>query len=165
VPEPACGQLVVLRRSAILPPPGSPPAEAADVTDTATTRAVAPNLISYTHWMYALHAASAVMGILTSAAVATAFVFGIPSIVAVVMNYVKRGEVRGTWLDSHFAWQLRTFWWAAFWIVVISLFSAPLVLALGLGIVTWALGFAIVGIWVIYRVVRGWLALKDGRPI
>jgi uncharacterized membrane protein len=135
------------------------------VTDTVATRAVAPNLISYTHWMYALHAASAVMGILTSAAVATAFVFGIPSIVAVVMNYVKRGEVRGTWLDTHFAWQLRTFWWAAFWIVVISLFSAPLVLALGLGIVTWALGFAIVGIWVVYRVVRGWLALKDGRPI
>jgi uncharacterized membrane protein len=135
------------------------------VTDATATRAVAPNLISYTHWMYALHAAGALLGILTSAAVATAFVFSIPSIVAVIMNYVKRGEVRGTWLDSHFAWQLRTFWWAALWIVIISLFSAPLVLALGLGILTWALGIAVVGIWVIYRVVRGWLALKDGRPI
>ncbi len=135
------------------------------MTDTAATRPVAPSLISYTHWMYALHAASALMGILTSAAVATAFVFGIPSIIAVIMNYVKRSEVRGTWLDGHFGWQLRTFWYAVFWIVVISLFSAPLVLALGLGIVTWALGIAIVGIWVIYRVVRGWLALRDGQPI
>jgi uncharacterized membrane protein len=135
------------------------------VTEATATQTVAPNLVSYTHWMYALHAASALLGILTSAAVATAFVFGLPSIVAVIMNYVKRSEVRGTWLDSHFGWQLRTFWWAALWIVVISLFSAPLVLALGLGIVTWVLGIVIVGVWVIYRVVRGWLALKDGRPV
>ena len=135
------------------------------MTDTVATRTVAPSLISYTHWMYALHAVSALMGILTSAAVATAFVFGIPSIVAVVMNYVRRGEARGTWLESHFGWQLRTFWWAVLWIVVISLFSAPLVLALGLGILTWAIGIAIVGLWVVYRVVRGWLALKDGRPV
>jgi len=135
------------------------------VTDTAAARTVAPNLVSYTHWMYALHAASAILGILTSAAVATAFVFGIPSIVAVIMNYVKRGEVRGTWIDSHFGWQLRTFWFAALWIVLVGLFSAPLVLALGLGILTWILGITIVGLWVVYRVVRGWLALKDGRPI
>jgi uncharacterized membrane protein len=60
---------------------------------------------------------------------------------------------------------LRTFWFAALWIVLIGLFSAPLVLALGLGIVTWILGVAVVGIWVIYRVIRGWLALRDGRPI
>ena len=135
------------------------------MTDTVATRAVAPNLISYTHWMYALHAASAVMGILTSAAVATAFVFGIPSIVAVVMNYVKRGEVRGTWLDTHFGWQLRTFWWAALWIVLIFVFSTPLILLLGLGLLTMWLGIAIVGVWILYRVVRGWLALKDGRTI
>jgi uncharacterized membrane protein len=134
------------------------------LTDTATSP-VDPSLVSYTHWMYALHTASALLGILTSAAVATAFVFSIPSIVAVIMNYVKRGEVRGTWLDSHFGWQLRTFWWAALWIVLIGVFSAPLVLLLGLGFVTWVLGIAVVGIWVIYRVVRGWLALKDGRAI
>jgi len=135
------------------------------VTDAAATRAVEPSLVSYTHWMYALHALSALMGILTSAAIATAFVFSIPSVIAVIMNYVKRGEVRGTWLDSHFGWQLRTFWWAVFWIVVISVFSAPLVLALGLGFLTWAAGIAVVGIWILYRMVRGWLALKDGRPV
>ena len=134
------------------------------MTDTAAARTVAPNLVSYTHWMYALHAASAILGILTSAAVATAFVFGIPSIVAVIMNYVKRGEVRGTWLDSHFGWQLRTFWFAALWVAIVFLLSLPLFLLL-IGFVTFPIGIFVIGVWVIYRVVRGWLKLKDGQPV
>jgi uncharacterized membrane protein len=152
-------------RSAILATPFRRLQEIAAVTDVAATRTVEPSLISYTHWMYALHALSALMGILTSAAIATAFVFSIPSIIAVIMNYVKRGEVRGNWLDSHFGWQLRTFWWAALWIVLIFAFSTPLILLLGLGFLTMWLGIAIVGIWILYRVIRGWLALKDGRAI
>ena len=135
------------------------------MTDAAATRAVEPSLVSYTHWMYALHALSALMGILTSAAIATAFVFSIPSVIAVIMNYVKRGEVRGTWLDSHFGWQLRTFWYAALWVVLVVLFSTPLILALGLGFLTMWAGIAIVGVWILYRVIRGWLALKDGRAV
>jgi uncharacterized membrane protein len=135
------------------------------VTDTATTRPVDPSLISYTHWMYALHALAAVIGISTAAFIATAFVFGIPSIIAVVMNYVKRNDARGTWLDSHFSWQLRTFWWAALWIVVVSVISFPLILLLGLGLVTMWIGISLVGLWILYRVVRGWLALKDRRAI
>jgi uncharacterized membrane protein len=123
------------------------------------------SLVRYTHWMYALHAASALIGMFGSAFVATAFIFGLPSIVAVVMNYIRRGDARGTHLESHFSWQLRTFWFAALWIVLVGVFSAPLVLALGLGVLTWILGIAVVGLWVVYRVVRGWLALKDGRPI
>jgi len=124
-----------------------------------------PSLVSYTHWMYALHAASALMGVLTGAAIVTQFVFGIPSIVAVVMNYVKREDARGTWLESHFSWQLRTFWSAMLAFFVIGIFSAPLVLLLGLGIVTWILGAFVVGIWIVYRVARGWLCLKDGRAV
>jgi uncharacterized membrane protein len=135
------------------------------VTDTAATPAVAPNLVSYTHWMYALHALAAVIGITTAAFIATAFVFSIPSIIAVIMNYVKRDEVRGTWLDSHFSWQLRTFWWAALWILVVAVISTPLILLLGLGLLTMWLGISLVGLWILYRVLRGWLALKDGRPI
>jgi uncharacterized membrane protein len=135
------------------------------VTDTAATRTVDPTLISYTHWMYALHAVAAVIGISTAAFIATAFVFSIPSIIAVIMNYVKRDEVRGTWLDSHFGWQLRTFWYAALWILVIVVLSTPLVLLLGLGLVTMWLGISLVGLWILYRVVRGWLALKDRRPV
>ncbi len=124
-----------------------------------------PSLISYTHWMYALHTLSALMGVFTSATVIGQFVFGIPSIVAVVMNYVKRDEARGTWLESHFSWQLRTFWFAALAFVLIGLFSLPLVLLLGLGIFTWMLGAFVVGIWILYRMARGWLRLKDGRPV
>jgi uncharacterized membrane protein len=81
------------------------------------------------------------------------------------MNYVKRDEVRGTWLDSHFSWQLRTFWYAALWITIIVVFSTPLVLLLGLGLITMWLGISLVGLWILYRVVRGWLALKDGRAV
>ena len=124
-----------------------------------------PSLISYTHWMYALHAASALMGVFTSATVIGTFVFGIPSIIAVVMNYVKRDEARGTWLESHFSWQLRTFWFALLAFIAIGLFSLPLVLLLGLGILTWMLGAFLVGIWIIYRVARGWLRLKDGKAV
>ena len=135
------------------------------MTDTAATRPVDPSLVSYTHWMYALHALAAVIGITSPAFIATAFVFGIPSIIAVIMNYVKRDDVRGTWLDSHFSWQLRTFWWAALWIVVVSVISFPLILLLGLGLVTMWIGISLVGLWILYRVVRGWLALKDRRAI
>ena len=124
-----------------------------------------PALISYTHWMYALHAASALMGVFTGVTVIGQFVFGIPSIIAVVMNYVKRDEARGTWLESHFSWQLRTFWFALLAFVAIGLFSLPLVLLLGLGIITWMLGAFVVGIWIVYRVARGWLRLKDGKAV
>ena len=134
------------------------------MTDAAATRTVEPSLVSYTHWMYALHALSALMGVFSAATVVGQFVFGIPSIIAVIMNYLKRSEVRGTWLDSHFGWQLRTFWYALLWFVLIGLFSAPLVLLLGLGIVTWIIGAFVVGIWIVYRVARGWLRLRDGQP-
>ena len=123
-----------------------------------------PSLVSYTHWMYALHALSALMGVFGSAFVVTAFVFGIPSIIAVVMNYIKRDDACGSYLQSHFSWQLRTFWYALFWFVVIGVVSAPLMVIL-VGFATFGLGILIVGIWIIYRVVRGWLRLRDGRPV
>ena len=123
-----------------------------------------PSLVSYTHWMYALHAASALMGVFTGAAIVTQFIFGIPSIVAVVMNYVKRSEARGTYLESHFSWQLRTFWYAALWTLLAFLVSGPLMLVL-VGFLTFALAVFVIGVWIIYRVTRGWLRLKDGQPI
>jgi uncharacterized membrane protein len=124
-----------------------------------------PSLISYTHWMYALHTLSALMGVFTAATIIGSFVFGIPSVAAVIMNYVRRDEARGTWLEGHFSWQLRTFWFAALAFLLIGLFSAPLVLLLGLGIITWMLGAFVVGVWILYRMARGWLRLKDGRPV
>ena len=130
----------------------------------ASPRLPEPRLVSYTHWMYALHALSAVTGMFGSAAVAIAFVFGIPSIIAVIMNYVRRGDARGTYLESHFNWQLRTFWFAALWIGIVFVLSFPLFFVL-VGFLTFPAGVFVVGVWVIYRVVRGWLRLKEGQPV
>ena len=123
-----------------------------------------PALVSSTHWMYALHALSAITGMFGSAAVAIAFVFGIPSIIAVIMNYVRRADSRDTYLESHFNWQLRTFWFAALWICIVFVLSFPLFFVL-VGFLTFPVGVFIVGIWVMYRVVRGWLRLRDGQPV
>jgi uncharacterized membrane protein len=122
------------------------------------------SLVSYTHWMYGLHAASALIGMFSSAFIATAFLFGLPSIIAVVMNYIRRSDARGTYLQSHFSWQLRTFWFAALWVSVVFLLSFPLFFVL-VGFVTFPVGIIVVGVWVIYRVARGWLKLKDGQPV
>jgi uncharacterized membrane protein len=130
-----------------------------------TRRLPDAGLISYTNWIYALHALSVLIGLLTFASVATKFVFGLPSIVAVVMNYARRNDARDSFLLSHFNWQIRTFWFSLLWVVVVSVVSAPLILALGLGLLTMSVGFTIIGIWIIYRVVRGWSALRDGKPI
>jgi len=134
------------------------------LTVGATSRPAEPSLVSYTHWMYALHALAAFIGIVSSAAVALQFVFGLPSIVAIVMNYVKLDEARGTWLESHFAWQRRTFWFALLWVAIVFVLSLPLFLIL-IGFFTFGLGVLVIGLWVIYRVVRGWLRLRDGQPI
>jgi uncharacterized membrane protein len=118
------------------------------------------SLVRLAHVMYALHAFSAVMGLVSSAAVVTAFLTGWPSIVAVILNYVKRGDVRGTYLESHFRWQIRTFWFALLWVAVAFLLAITII-----GIpFAWLLVVA-TGVWVLYRIVRGWLALTDGRPI
>ena len=120
-------------------------------------------LVGYTHIVYALHALSVLIGITGPATIVGSFVFGLPSIIAVVMNYVRRRDVAGTWLGTHFTWQIQTFWRALIAIVIAGVISAPLVLALGLGILTFYLALVGVGIWVIYRVARGWLALREGR--
>lgn len=123
-----------------------------------------PSLITWTHVIYALHAVGVAIGIATSAFVVTSFVFGIPSIVAVILNYVKRADVRGTFLDSHFRWQIRTFWFALLWIVMAFLMSLPLMIVL-IGFVTLWAAAGVIGVWVLYRVVRGWLRLSARRPM
>jgi uncharacterized membrane protein len=132
----------------------------ADITLDRALAEPRQNLVTLTHVMYALHAFSAVMGILTPALIITSFLTGWPSIIAVIVNYVKRDEVRGTYLESHFGWQLRTFWYAVLWLVVIGVLVMTIV-----GIVL-ALPIAFgVGIWVIYRIVRGWMALAARKPM
>ena len=87
---------------------------------------------------------------------ALAFFSGVTYLAAVVINYVKRDEVKGTWLESHFRWQMRTFWWSIFWGTIGGL--------LALVVVGWAI-LPAVAVWVIYRIVKGWLRFNDGRPM
>lgn len=115
---------------------------------------------AWCHLMYALHALSALSGILTSASIAGAFVFGWPSIISVIINYVTRSQVRGLWLESHWRWQLRTFWYAALWLFIAGGLAVTII-----GIPAAMLVIVITGIWVLYRVIRGWLALVDRRPL
>jgi len=116
------------------------------------------------HIVYALHALGLAIGAFGAATVVGAFLFGWPSIIAVIINYVKRSEARGTWLESHFSWQIRTFWYALAWAVLVALISTPLLL-LGVGFLTWPLGLFVLGVWAIYRIARGWLRLKDHQPM
>jgi uncharacterized membrane protein len=133
------------------------------VTDIdAHTGSAAPSggLVSLTHLIYGLHAFSAVAGVMGAAFVVTAFLSGWPSIIGVILNYVKRSDVRGTFLESHFRWQIRTFWFALLWAVIAGLLFITLI-----GIpFAWVLA-VLVGLWVLYRIVRGWLALLNGRPM
>lgn len=113
---------------------------------------------AWCHIMYGLHALSAISGILTSAWIVTAFVFSSPSIVAVIINFATRDQVRGTWLATHWRWQMRTFWFALAWaivagLLVITIIGYPL---------AWVVAVS-TGLWVLYRVIRGWLSLKDRR--
>ena len=125
---------------------------------------VEPNesLIRWTHLIYGLHAASLVIGIVGAATVVGAFLFGWPSIIAVILNYVKRSEVRDTWLESHFRWQIRTFWYGLLWVALCGLF---IVATLGVGLLIAWIPLGVVGLWFIYRILRGWLALNDRKPM
>lgn len=125
-----------------------------------TTAPAPENLLTLTHVMYALHAFSALTGLLSAAFVVTAFLTGWPSIIAVILNYLKRSDSEGTYLRSHFSWQLRTFWYAALWVVLAMLLGMTvigLVIAVPLALVA--------GVWVLYRIVRGWLALSNRKPM
>jgi uncharacterized membrane protein len=125
---------------------------------------ISRSLVEYTHWIYGLHALSVLIGLLSARSVATRFAFGLPSIIAVIMNYARRSDARGTWLESHFRWQIRTFWFSWLWILVVSVVAAALLILL-VGFVIAIVGYALIGAWIIYRVARGWLALREGRPM
>jgi uncharacterized membrane protein len=119
-----------------------------------------PGLVTLTHVIYALHAFSALTGMVSAALIVTAFLTGWPSIIAVILNYVKRSEVRGTWLDSHFSWQIRTFWFALLWLLIGGVLFATVV-GIPVAVVLW-IG---TGIWVLYRIIRGWLALVSEKTL
>lgn len=87
---------------------------------------------------------------------AAALVVGLTYFAAVVLAYLKRGEAAGTWLESHFTWQIRTFWWSLAWTV------------LGIATLVVVVGFAVLlasAVWYVYRIARGWSELNEGRAV
>lgn len=83
--------------------------------------------------------------------------FHLAFIAAIILNYVKRDDVRGTFLESHFRWQIRTFWFGLLWAVIG--FMTIVVFFLGIAIL------AADAIWIIYRIIKGWLDLIDRKPM
>jgi uncharacterized membrane protein len=131
-----------------------------DIDGGTLTALPSEKLVTLTHVMYGLHAFSAVTGLITAAFIVTAFLTGWPSIIAIIMNYVKRGETAGTFLESHFRWQLRTFWFALLWVAIGCLLIVTIVGAL----IGWPLLVG-AGFWVLYRIARGSLDLAAGKPM
>ena len=109
--------------------------------------------IGVTQLMYVLHALAP-------------FTMWTLAVVAMIVGLVKRDDVRGTWLDSHYAWMSRTFWWGLLLAVAAwTIFWVLGLLTMGIGmVVLWILPVAVV-IWYLYRVIKGWLALNDRKPI
>jgi uncharacterized membrane protein len=121
---------------------------------------VSSSLVTTGQVIYALHALSILIGLTSAVTIVGAFVFGVPSIVAVIMNYIYRASARGTFLESHFRWQIRTFWFALLWIVIAGMLFVTLI-----GIpVAWII-FIGAGVWVFYRVAAGWLTLQNRKPM
>lgn len=143
-PNPDTGRIVTA------PPAGPGPAMNLD------------NLRFITHVVYGLHAFSLLSALVGSA---TIFLLGsflgtLPSIAAVILNYYKQASARGTWLESHFRWQIRTFWYALLWFVlgwllVLTIVGIPVGIAIFFG----------ASIWVLYRVGRGWWVLGQGETM
>jgi uncharacterized membrane protein len=125
-----------------------------------TTREPRPSVLTVAHLVYALHTVAIGIGLIGAATVVGSFLGSLPSIAAVICNYVKRGDARGTWVETHYRWQIRTFWYALLW-----------------GLIGWALTITIIGavvgvpilialtLWLLYRIGRGWLRLRDRQPM
>ena len=87
---------------------------------------------------------------------AISFLFIITCIIAIIMNYIKKDDVAGTWLESHFRWQIRTFWFSLLWLIIGTITS---IIVIG-----WAI-IAVNCIWFIYRLVKGFLNLSENKPM
>lgn len=102
-----------------------------------------------THILYLLHALAP-------------FTAWLLAVIAIILGMARRDDVAGTFLESHFAWLSRTFWWGLVWILVCGILTGLLVLSIVLAPLLW-LPFTVLFFWYLYRVVRGWLRLNDGR--
>jgi uncharacterized membrane protein len=119
-----------------------------------------PSAITVANVVYALHGFAIVVGLAGTATVILSFLGSAPSIVAVILNYLKQRDARGTWLESHYRWQIRTFWYALLWLgIAFVLVFTVIGIPLSIGMLI-ALSF-----WLVYRIARGWLRLVDRKPM
>ena len=119
-----------------------------------------PSALTVANVVYGLHTLAIVVGLAGTATVIGSFIGSVPSIIAVILNYAKRGDARGTWLESHYRWQIRTFWFAILWVAVAAvLFVTVIGIPFAIGILLF------VTAWLLYRIGRGWLRLRDRRPM
>ena len=114
--------------------------------------------------VYVLFAIAVIGALVAHGLIVFAPFVGIAGIVGVIIAYVKRDDARGTWVESHLTWLIRTFWWSFLWNCIgwLILFTLGLVLiGIPIAIAIWV----ITTIWVIYRLIRGYLYFKDSQPI
>jgi uncharacterized membrane protein len=130
----------------------------------ATTSVTNAVLVTYAHTMYALHAVSIATGVVTTALGYRTILFGVPSVAAIFMNLLRRPQVRGTRLQSHFDWQARTIAWLLAGIAVASLAFGSIVLVLT-RVPLLEISFLLLGVWAGIRIARGWVALREARTI
>jgi uncharacterized membrane protein len=123
-----------------------------------------PRHLLWTRVMYGLHGLSLAIGAVTTLLGYRTLLFGVPSLAAVGLNLIRRTGVRGTWLATHFSWQLRTCGWALAWLAAVTLAFGSIVLVFT-RLPLLEIGYLLVAAWTGWRLWRGWLALRDGRAI
>ena len=122
------------------------------------------SLISTTLVVYALFGVAAIAGLVSSGFPLVAPLMGVIGIVALILAYVKRSDATGTWLASHYRWLIRTFWFSLLWgmvggvvLVTLGLILVGIPIAIGIWVIT--------TIWVIYRLLRGYVLFNDSKPV
>lgn len=135
-----------------------------DITQRVPPEGSNNSLLFITQLVYILHGLSMLIGLMTGATIISAFLFGWPSIAAVVLNYVKAPDARGTFLESHFSWQIRTFWYGMVWTLLVMI-AGVVLMPFIIGPFVWLGGFVVLSIWVAYRIIFGWLRLREYRPV
>ena len=133
------------------------------MTDSPASGTPSSSLISMTLLVYALLGVAAVVGLVSSGFPLIAPLTGIVGIVGIILAYVKRSEATGTWLESHYRWLIRTFWYSLLWGAIGAVVFVVLAIIVGLfiGYLIWVA----TTIWVLYRLVRGYMLFNESKPI
>jgi uncharacterized membrane protein len=120
-----------------------------NTASTSIPDAPAESLVQLTHVTYALFA----LGLLSA---------GLIAVAGLILAYVKLDDARGTYVESHLRWLIRTFWWGLGWTALVWLF---VIVTFGIGIFFAWIPWGVIWIWFAYRIIKGWLRLTEKRTI